>query len=72
MDEMLLKLEGFQYLTSLDLSMGYYHIQLSENASNLCTIIIPWGKYRYKHLPMGVTNSPDIFQKKISDLFHGF
>ena len=40
---MLLKLEGFQYATPIDLNMGYYHIQLSENASNLCTIILPWG-----------------------------
>ena len=44
-NEMLLKLEGFQYATSLDLNMGYYHIGLSENASNLCTIILPQGKY---------------------------
>ena len=42
---MLLKLEGFQYATSLDLNTGYYHIQLSENESTLCTIILPWGKY---------------------------
>ena len=41
-NEMLLKLEGFQYDTSLDLNMGYYHIQLIENASNLCMIIILW------------------------------
>ena len=27
--EMLLKLYGFQYATSLDLNMGYYHIHLS-------------------------------------------
>ena len=40
-NENLLKLEGFQYTTSLDLNMGYYHIQLSENASNLCAIILP-------------------------------
>ena len=40
--EMLLKLEGFQYATSLYLNMGYYHIWLSKNASNLCTIIILW------------------------------
>ena len=39
-NEMLLKLEGFQYSTSLDLNMGYYHIGLSKNASNLCTIIL--------------------------------
>ena len=44
-NEMLLKLEGFQYATSLDLNMGYYHIRLSENTSNLCTIIIMWGKH---------------------------
>ena len=29
-----------------------------------------WGKYRYKRLPMGVANSPDIFQQKVNDLFH--
>ena len=37
---MLLKLEGFQYTTSIDLNMVYFHIQLSGNESNLCTIII--------------------------------
>ena len=40
-NEMLLKLEGFKYAMSLDLNMGYYHIQLSNNTSNLCKIIIP-------------------------------
>ena len=35
-------------------------------------IILPWGKYCYKCLPMGVDNSPDIFQHKMNDLFHGF
>ena len=52
--------------------MCYYHIRLSENASNLCTIIIPWVKYRYKCLPMGVANSPYISQQKMNDLFHEF
>jgi hypothetical protein len=28
--DMLLNLEGFQYATSLDLNMGYYHIELSR------------------------------------------
>ena len=44
-NEILLKLDGFQYTMSLDLNMGYDHIQLTEDASNLCRIIIPWGKY---------------------------
>ena len=55
-NEMLLELEGFQYAISLDLNMVYYHIKLSEKASNLCTIILPREKYHNKHLPMGVAN----------------
>ena len=45
---MLLKLKGFKYATSLDLNMGYYHIKLSLNSKRLCTIVLPWGKYKYQ------------------------
>ena len=31
-------------------------------------MILPWGKYRYKQLPMGIMSSPDIFQNIILDL----
>ena len=40
-NENLLKLERFQYAKSLDLNMGYYHIQLTGDAFNLCMIILP-------------------------------
>ena len=32
LNEILLKLEGFLYATSLDLNMGYYNIRLSKNS----------------------------------------
>ncbi len=49
--DLLLKLEGFQYGTSLDLNMWYYHIKLNPDAKKLCTIVLPWGKYEYQRLP---------------------
>ena len=67
--DLLLKLEGFKYGTSLDLNMGYYHIELTPNSKRLCTIVLPWGKYEYQRLPMGLCNSPDIFQEHMSTLF---
>ena len=70
-NDLLQKLEGFQYATSLDLNMGYYHIELTPNSSRLCTIVLPWGKYEYLRLPMGLCNSPDIFQEKMSELMVG-
>jgi CCR4-NOT transcriptional regulation complex NOT5 subunit len=51
--------------------MGYYTIRLTPQAQKLCTIVFPWGKYSYLRLPMGVSNSPDIFQSKISQLMVG-
>jgi hypothetical protein len=59
--DILRKLSGFKYATTIELSMGYYHIQLDLEAQTLCTTILPWGKYQYERLPMGVKTSPDIF-----------
>jgi hypothetical protein len=69
--DLLMKLEGFQYATSLDLNMGYYHIELNPDSKKLCTIVLPFGKFEYQRLPMGLCNSPDIFQEKMSDLMQG-
>jgi hypothetical protein len=62
------ELEGFTFATALDLNMGYYTIRLDPTASRICTIIFPWGKYSYKRLLMGIADSPDIFQSKMSEL----
>ena len=64
-------LKGFMWATSLDLNMGYYHILLTPNASRLCTVVLPWGKYEDLRLPMGLCNSPDIFQEKMGELMAG-
>ena len=70
-NDLLQKLEVFYFATSLDLNMGYYHIGLTPYASSLCTVVLPWGKYKYLRLPMGLCNSPDIFQEKMIKLMLG-
>jgi hypothetical protein len=54
---------------TLDLNMGYYHIKLSPFSKCLCTIVMPYGKYKYQCLPMGLCNSPDIFQEHMYKIF---
>jgi len=66
--DMIQEVEGFTYVAQLDLNMGYYTIRLDPSSSKICTIILPWGKYSYNVLPMGVSGSPDIFQEKMSGL----
>ena len=69
--DVLQKLEGIHYTTSLDINMGYYTVRLDPDSQKLCTIITPWVKYQYLQLPMGVNVSPGIFQEKMSDLMAG-
>ena len=56
------------YATALNLSMGYYHIPLDEYSQRLFTPTLPWGKFKYKRLPMGVACAPDIFQETMNRL----
>jgi hypothetical protein len=62
------EIKVFSFAPVLDLNIGYYTTRLDPDASKICTIIFPWGKYSYKRFPMGIAGSPDIFQGKMSEL----
>ena len=66
--ETIQRLEKFLSATALDLSQGYYAIPICKKSQKICTTILPWGKYAYMRLPMGVACAPDIFQSIMMDL----
>ena len=59
---LLMGLENFKYGTSLDLVQGYYQMPLDDEARKLATIVLPFGKYEYTVLPMGIKIAGDVFQ----------
>jgi transposase InsO family protein len=69
--DILSRRKGYRYLTKIDLSMQYYSFALDESSSALCTIATPFGLYRYKRLPMGVSAAPDIAQDKMEAVLIG-
>jgi hypothetical protein len=58
--DLIRSMEEFTFTTALDLNMGYYHIKLDADAQNLCTIIFPWGMYKYKRSHMGIKVALDV------------
>jgi hypothetical protein len=42
-------------VSSLEMSMGYYSTLLVDSSSRCTAFVVPWGKYRYLRLPMGIS-----------------
>jgi Reverse transcriptase (RNA-dependent DNA polymerase) len=54
---------NYQYFTKIDLSMCYYTFELDEKSKNMCVVVTPFGKFRFKRLPMGISQAPDLCQE---------
>ena len=68
-DELSCKLSDVKYLTKLDAASGFFQIPLEEHSRNLTTFLTPFGRYRFIRLPTGINIAPEIYQRKMYELF---
>jgi hypothetical protein len=55
---------------TIDLNMGYYSMELSDQGKKLCVICLPWDLYQYHVLPKGIKPAINIFQQQMGTMFH--
>ena len=65
------RLHGAKVFTKLDVRNGFWHVKLSEESSYLTTFNSPFGRYRWKRLPFGISSAPEVFQRKMHELIEG-
>ena len=59
------------YYAILDIVKLYYAMNIKNTMQKYLVTILPWEKYVYLKIPMGLNISADISQRKISRLFQG-
>ena len=52
---------GMTFFAAFDAKQGYFQLELDPESRYLTTFITPWGRYRYKVAPMGLSLSGDHF-----------
>lgn len=68
-DELLDRLHGAQYFTSLDLKSGFHQVRLRPEDKPKTAFTTPVGHYQWCVSPFGLQSSPSTFQRLMSSIF---
>ena len=71
LDDLMPELARAKIFSTVDLTVGYWHCVLDDESSRLTTFATPFGRYRWKRLPFGLSASSEIFQKRVSQALEG-
>ena len=57
-DELCTKLGGAKIFSALDLTSGYYHIELGSTSRAKMAFVTPFGKWEFNMVPFGLAQVP--------------
>ena len=70
-EEILAQFSDARIFTKLDASQGFWQMRLDDESSYLTTFNTPFGRYRYLRLPYGIKSAPEVYHKRIHEMFEG-
>ena len=68
-EEVVTRMPNTKYFSVLDASSGFWQVSLDTENTDLCTFNTPFGRYKFKCLPFGLSSSQDVFQNLLSEMF---
>ena len=64
-------LEGSAFVTSIDMSAGFYQVPLEKFSQDYTAFSTPFGCFNWLRMPMGPTGSPPTFQSLVEKVLAG-
>ncbi|KAL2082602.1 hypothetical protein ACEWY4_022420 [Coilia grayii] len=70
-DELVERLGKAKYITTIDLSRGYWQVPLSPRAKEVTAFRTPFGLYHFNMMPFGLQGAPASFQRLMDRVLRG-
>lgn len=70
-DELLERVGAAQFITTLDLSKGYWQVALASEAREMTAFKTPFGVFQFKVMPFGLQGAPATFQRLMDQVLRG-
>ena len=70
-EEIAPRLNKARIFSVVDAKDGFLQVMLDEPSSYLTTFWIPFGRYRWLHMPFGLSSSPEEFQRRLEECLEG-
>ena len=70
-EEMINSIGKSPFITTLDLTKGFYQVPVAEGSREKTAFVTPYGKYQFRMVPFGLVTAPSTFQRLMDHVLEG-
>ena len=70
-DDIIDQLGQDQYISTLDLTKGYWQVPVAERDRPKTAFVTPFGLYQFRRMPFGLQGAPATFQRTMDTMLNG-
>lgn len=70
-DELIDRVSGANYITTLDLTKGYWQVPVAKKDREKTAFTTPHGLFQFRRMPFGLQGAPATFQRMVDKLLDG-
>ena len=71
-DELIDRVGNASFISTLDLTKGYWQVPVAECDREKTAFMMPYGLFQFRRMPFGLQGAPATFQRMVDKLLDGF